>query len=155
NYLKQWYSWGLGEAGWYPDFPTTSRLAADFVQKGGAPATDGTIAIDTYLIRTLLDELGAVYVPEFDGRVESANFQELTLELTRDECDVPVDQQKAFLSDLSEALLKWIFSTPKDQWVGLLGVLERRAQERHLQIHLNNPETQALAVAYGLDGSIE
>ena len=155
NYLKQGYSWGLGEAGWYPDFPTTSRLAADFVQKGGAPATDGTIAIDTYFIRTLLDELGAVYVPEYDVTVDFDNFQELTLELTRDEWDVPVEEQKAFLSDLSEALLKRIFSTPKEEWVNLLSVLERMAQERHLQIHLNEPEMQALSVAYGLDGSIE
>jgi hypothetical protein len=155
NYLKQGYSWALGEAGWYPDFPTTSRLASDFVQKGGAPATDGTIAIDTYFIRTLLDELGAVYVPEYDVTVDFDNFQELTLELTRDEWDVPVEDQKAFLSDLSKALLARIFSTPKEEWVNLLGVLERMARERHLQIHLNDADMQTLAVAYGLDGSIE
>ncbi len=155
NYLKQGYSWGLGEAGWYPDFPTTSRLAADFVQKGGAPATDGTIAIDTYFIRTLLDEMGAVYVPGYDVTVDAENFQELTLELTRDEWDVPVEDQKAFLSDLSEALLKRIFSTPKEQWVDLLSVLDRMAQERHLQIYLNDPEMQALSIDYSLDGSIE
>lgn len=154
NYLKQGYSWGLGEAGWFPDFPTTSELASDFVQRGGGPATDGTIAIDTYFIRTLLDELGAVYVPSYDVTVDFENFQELTLELTRDEWDVPVEEQKAFLSDLSEALLKRIFSTPKEQWVSLLSVLERMAQERHLQIHLVDPSMQALAVAYGLDGSI-
>jgi hypothetical protein len=155
NYLKQGYSWGLGEAGWFPDFPTTSQLADSFVQKGGAPATDGTIAIDTYFIRTLLDELGAVYVPEYDVTVDFDNFQELTLELTRDEWDVPVGEEKAFLSDLSEALLKRIFSTPKEEWVGLLGVLQRMAAERHLQIYLNDPDMQALSIAYGLDGSIE
>ena len=155
NYLKQGYSWGLGEAGWYPDFPTTSQLAADFVQKGGAPATDGTIAIDTFFIRSLLDEMGAVYVPSYDVTVDADNFQELTLEETRDDWDVPLEQQKAFLSDLSEALLKRIFSTPKEEWVTLLSVLDRMAQERHLQIYLNDPQMQALTVAYGLDGSIE
>ena len=155
NYLKQGYSWGLGEAGWYPDFPTTAGLASDFVQKGGAPATDGTIAIDTYFIRSLLQDMGPVYVPGYDVTVTYDNFQELTLEETRDEWDVPVEQQKAFLSDLSEALLKRIFATPKEQWVDMLAVLQRMAKERHLQIYLNDPQMQALAVDYGLDGSIQ
>jgi hypothetical protein len=155
HYLKQGYSWGLGESGWYPDFPTTANLALGFVQKGGGPTVDGTIAIDTYFIRTLLQEMGPVEVPSYNVTVDVNNFQELTLELTRDEWDVPVEQQKAFLSDLSEALLQRIFATPKEQWVDLLDVLQQMAKERHLQIYLNDPEMQALAVDYGLDGSIE
>jgi hypothetical protein len=155
QYLKQGYSWGLGEAGWYPDFPTTAQLAQGFVAKGGAAQTDGTIAFDTYFIRALIGELGDVYVPSYDVTVTSENMQELTLELTRDEWDVPLAEQKAFLSDLSEALLQRIFSTPRDQWVGLLSTLDRMARERHLQLNFNDPDTQSLAAAYGLDGSIE
>jgi hypothetical protein len=55
NYLKRDFSWGLGEAGWYPDFKTTAGLASDFVTKGGGPPTDGTIAIDLKFMRALLD----------------------------------------------------------------------------------------------------
>src|SRR5690606_5195586 len=51
NYLKKNFSWALGEAGWYPDFATTAALATDFVQRGGAPETDGTIAIDMFFMK--------------------------------------------------------------------------------------------------------
>jgi cell division protein FtsB len=155
QYLLHNYSWGLGEAGWYPDFPTTASLASSFVQKGGAPATDGVIAIDLQFISALLGQFGSVYVPAYDVTVDPTNVSELTLELTRDDYNTPAAQQKAFLSDLSQALLKRIFATPKDEWVGLLSVLDRMAQERHLQIHFNDASLQALAVEYGLDGSIE
>ncbi len=69
QYLLHDYSWGLGEAGWFPDFPTTAGLASSFVQKGGAQATDGVIAIDLQFISALLGEFGSVYVPAYDVTV--------------------------------------------------------------------------------------
>ena len=95
QYLKQDYSWGLGEAGWYPDFPTTAALAHSFVSKGGAPPTDGTIAIDLQFIQNLLALLGPVTVADFDVTVTAENVSELTLALTRDETYVPGRPLKA------------------------------------------------------------
>src|SRR5205823_330465 len=72
SYLLRDTSWGLGEAGWYPDFPMTASLSRSFVEKGGAPPTDGTIAIDLQFIAGLLDILGPVSVPEYNATVTSA-----------------------------------------------------------------------------------
>lgn len=154
NYLKRNYSWALGEAGWYPDFPKTADLARSFVQKGGAPATDGTIAIDLQFISALLELLGPVEVPDYRVTVTPENVNELTLELTRDENYVPGQQRKAFLSFLSRAVINQIYAAPKERWVDLLRLLDRMARERHLQLNFADASLQGLIEEYGFDGSL-
>ena len=154
NYLKRDFSWGLGEAGWYPDFPTTAQLSRSFVTKGGAPPTDGTIAIDLKFIGALLELLGPVSVPAYDVTVTAANVNELTLALTRNENYVPGEPRKAFLSHLAHALLGRILAVPQERWVDLLRLLDRMGQERHLQLHFRDADLQAASRQYGLDGGL-
>ena len=154
NYLKKDFSWGLGEAGWYPDFPTTARLARMFVAKGGAPSTDGVIALDQQFVQGLLELLGPVEVKEYGVVITPENLVETTLELTRDDQYEAGTPKKAFLSHLSEALLDEVFAVPKDRWVALLTLFDDMAKQRHLQIHFEDPVLQALMVEYGFDGSI-
>lgn len=161
NYLKRDYSWGLGEAGWYPHFPTTAELASSFVAKGGAPSTDGTIAIDLKFMKALLELLGPVVVPDYSVTVTPENIEELTLELTRDDTYVPGAPavatgapKKAFLSYLASSVLNRVFAAPKEQWVDLLRLLDRMGRERHLQLHFNDERLQSLSNEYGFDGSM-
>jgi hypothetical protein len=154
NYLKRDYSWALGEAGWYPDFPTTAALARDFVSRGGVPDTDGVIAIDTKFLAQLLDVLGPVEVPEYNVTVTPENSRQLTLELTRDENYQPGQTKKAFLGYMANALLDKLLSTPKDQWVNLLKFLDRMGKERHLQLNFNDSRLQALSSEYGFAGDL-
>ena len=161
NYLKRDFSWGLGEAGWYPHFPRTAELASSFVAKGGAPATDGTIAIDLQFVGALLELLGSVTVPDYGVTVTPENIEEVTLELTRDDTYVPGAPsvaggapQKAFLSYLASAVLNRVFAAPKEQWVDLLQLLDRMGRERHLQLHFNDERLQSLSGEYGFDGSL-
>ncbi|MGE0059738.1 MAG: DUF4012 domain-containing protein [Dehalococcoidia bacterium] len=159
NYLKQGYSWGLGEAGWYPDFPTTARNARMFVEKGGAPPTDGIIAIDQQFVQGMLRLVGPVDVPEYGVTITADNLQQKTLELTRADQYVPgipeTRPKNAFLSFLAESLMNRVFSMPKDQWVSLLEVFDQQARERHLQLYFDDAQLQALITEYGFDGSIK
>ncbi len=160
NYLKQHYSWGLGEAGWYPDFPTTAKLARMFVEKGGAPPTDGIIALDQQFVEGLLRFTGPVEVPDYGVLITADNLIETTLELTRNDAYVPgvpagTAPKKAFLSYLSRALIDRIFSMPKEEWVGLLNLFDQMGRERHLQLYFEDASLQALITEYGFDGAIE
>jgi hypothetical protein len=159
NYLKRGYSWGLGEAGWYPDFPTTARLARMFVEKGGAPPTDGVIALDQQFVRGLLNITGPIEVPDYGVTITAENLVEKTLELTRDDAYAPGGganaPRKAFLSYLSRHLLDRVFATPKEDWVAMLNLFDRMARERHLQLYFEDTELQGLISDYGFDGGIE
>lgn len=152
--LKQHYSWSLGEAGWYPDFNKTAELSRMFVAKGGAPQTDGVIAIDLHFMSELITLLGPVEVPDFKVTVTPENIDELTLELTRSEVYAPGVNPKAFLSHLSRAVINQTFTAPKDKWVDLLNLMERMSRERHLQLNFTDPQMQSLSSEYGLDGGI-
>jgi hypothetical protein len=161
RYLKYDYSWGLGEAGWYPHFPRTAELAREFVAKGGAPQTDGTIAIDLKFTKGLLQVLGPVSVPDYDLTVTAETLEEVTLEMTRDDAYVPGTAsvagrapKKAFLSYLARSLFNRVFAAPKDQWLDLLHFLDRMARERHLQLHFTDERLQSLGQEYGLDGGL-
>ena len=156
NYLlKNDYSWALGEAGWYPDFQTTAALATDFVDRGGAPSTDGTIAIDMYFMKALLAFMGPVPVPEYNVTVDAANFDEVALEFTRDETYVPGQPKKAFLSYLAREVMQRLLTTPKDRWVDMLSLLDRMGRERHLQLAFNDDQLSTLSREYGFNGSLQ
>jgi hypothetical protein len=154
NYLLRHVSWGLGEAGWYPDFPTTARLAASFVEKGGAPPVDGVIALDLQFVEALLRLLGPIMIDEHDVTLTADNLNDTVLELTRGEKNYPGSPGKGFLSDLARKLLTRIFAAPKEQWPDLLVLLDRMSRERHLQLNFASPALQGTAVEYGLAGDI-
>jgi hypothetical protein len=155
NYMLHSYSWALGEAGWYPDFATTAALATDFVGRGGAPATDGTIAIDMFFMRELLAFMGPIAVPEYGVTVDAGNFDEVSLQYTRNEYYVPGEPKKAFLSYLAREVMARVLSAPKDRWVDLLGLLDRMGRERHLQLAFNDTALNALSDEYGFAGGLE
>jgi len=154
QYLKHDYSWALGEAGWYPDFPTTAGLAQSFVAKGGAPPTEGTLAIDIQFMGALLELLGSVDVPEYDQTVTPENVAEVTLEHTRNDDYVPGEPKKAFLSYFAREVLQDLFTVPKADWPEMLKTLDRMSRERHLQMHFTEPALQDLAEVYGFDGAL-
>ncbi len=147
-------SWGLGEAGWFPDFPTTAALASRFVEKGGVAAAEGTIALDLHFVAELLRLLGPLTVTEYGVTITADNLSDTTLELTRDESTVPGAPGKGFLSALAKELLSRVFAAPKEEWVDLIHLLDRMGRERHLQLHFLDRDLQALSVEYGLDGGL-
>ena len=153
TYLRH-VSWALGEAGWWPDFPTTAKLSTEFVYKGGAAPVDGTIALDLQFVEALLDMLGPITVKEYGITVSAATLSEVTLEQTRDERTVPGAPGKSFLSFLAKDLIERLFNTSNQEWVELVKLLDRMARERHLQLHFFDPRLQAIAEEYGFDGSL-
>ena len=155
NYLKKNFSWALGEAGWYPDFGTTASLATDFVMRGGAPETDGTIAIDMYFMKELLAFMGPIEVSEYGITVDAKNFDEVSLQYTRDEYYVPGQPKKAFLSYLAQEVMARLLTTPKDRWVDMLTLLDRMGRERHLQLDFNHEALNALSREYGFGGGLQ
>ncbi|MGE0229947.1 MAG: DUF4012 domain-containing protein [Dehalococcoidia bacterium] len=155
DYLLRGTTWALGEAGWYPDFPTTAELARSFVEKGGGPSVDGVIAIDLRFVEALLRDLGAVTVRDYGSvRVSADNLDTVVLEQTRSETLVPGAAGKAFLSSLAEEILRLVFATPDDEWLGLIETLSRMGAERHLQLQFDDDRLQAGAREYGLDGGM-
>ncbi len=154
QYLLRNVSWALGEAGWYPDFPSTAKLANSFVQKGGVSASDGTIAIDLQFVEALLRLFGPVEVDAYGILVTADNLNEITLAQTRDETLFPDAVGKGFIGALATALVDRVIATPKEKWVGLIQVLDRMGKERHLQLHFADPPLQALATEYGFDGAM-
>lgn len=154
NYLLHDVSFALGEAGWYPDFPTTADLATGFVYKGGVAPVDGTIAIDLQFVEALLELLGPITVQEYGITVSSETLSEETLKQTRRESTVPGAPGKSFLAFLAKDLLERIFATSNDEWIDLVRLLDRMAKERHLQLNFQDDRLQALASEYGFDGAL-
>ena len=154
NYLLRHVSFALGEAGWYPDFPTTATLAADFVYKGGALPVDGTIALDLQFVEAILKLLGPITVREYGIAVSAETLSDVTLEQTRNESAVPGAPGKSFLGFLAGELLERLFATTKEDWVDVVRLLDRMAKERHLQLNFQDERLQSLATAYGFDGAL-
>jgi hypothetical protein len=154
DYLLHDITWALGEAGWYPDFPTTAKLSNEFVEKGGVQPGVGTIAIDLQFVQGVLSVLGPIDVPDWGVTVTAENLSEVTLQETRFESNQPGKPQKAFLSAFAREVLQKIFTMPRDRWVSMLKEFGKAGEERHLQINFDDQQLQDLSEDYALDGAI-
>ncbi|MPZ22003.1 MAG: DUF4012 domain-containing protein [Dehalococcoidia bacterium] len=153
DHLLRTTSWGLGEAGWYPDFPRSARQAEFFTELGGVEPVDGVIAIDLFFMEGLLDLVGPIEIREFGVTVTSDTVTLMSLELTRDEM-IPEEGRKVFLSYLAEAAFPAIFEAPRDRWDDLLAFFQRMADEKHIQVYSHDPATQELIEELGWDGGL-
>ncbi|HWO94337.1 MAG TPA: DUF4012 domain-containing protein, partial [Dehalococcoidia bacterium] len=60
------WSWAMGEAAWFPDYPTTARTAQHFLDLAGEGPVEGTIGLTVPAMEALLEVTGPIEVPELD-----------------------------------------------------------------------------------------
>jgi hypothetical protein len=157
KYLKveRWYARDMNFS---PDFPTSMDQYLKFYNMAGRlnpleiKPVDGVIAIDTNVIKELLDTTGPVTVNGITYTSENVVLELekiASLEL-REQAN-----RKKVLGQLMNAMLKNIFeSTDKNLWPKLIDKGVSLAVRKHIQAYVFDPESQVLIDKYGLGGRI-
>ena len=152
----------LGEGGWYlrdsnwdPDFPTSARRAAWFLEKEMGRTVQGVIALNLNLAQNLLSALGEVYLPDFQEKINSANLFERA-EYRAEIGSFAGSSQKAdFLGALSQALFEKIKTAPEEELFGLAGGIYKSLEEGDLLIYLDDESAMTSLNRIGWSGEIE
>jgi hypothetical protein len=151
QYVFHLQSWAMRDSNWSPDFPTAARQVEFFLDREAKRHVDGVIAIDPYLIASLLEITGPITVPETGDTVDSKNFYSLTLH--RLELNTSVNR-KDFLGQASRQILPKLLSLPVDQWFKVFQVLQTGCDRRSLQVYFHDAVAQSVVARHQCGGEV-
>lgn len=152
--LRPGVSWGLRDANWSPDFPTSAQDALRlYTNASGDADVDGVLAITTHTIDELLRITGPISLPDYDLTLASGETTLKVLERTRTSDD-PDENRKSVLSALADELIPTLLALPPEQWGELLDAAGTFQAQRLLLAWFDDPAHQQLAIDNGFDGSV-
>ncbi|HWO93607.1 MAG TPA: DUF4012 domain-containing protein, partial [Dehalococcoidia bacterium] len=147
--LGEEWSWALGEAAWYPDFPTTASAAQEFVRLGGVGTTDATVGLTVPAMEELLRLTGPIELPEFGitFRAEDVGLR-LSFDITHDEAGARLFA--AFMREMSNRLMALERSSWRSAWEVVRGLVDRE----ELFINFADSDVQKRVAELGWDGRL-
>lgn len=157
KYLKveRWYARDMNYS---PDFVDSMNQLLKFYNMAGTIApydikpVDGIVAIDTEVIRELLEVTGPVTV---NGITYTPDNVVLELEKIASLQLQEQANRKRVLGDLMEAMLVNVFESDHNLWTKLIDKAVDLSVRKHVQVYLFDAEAQALVEKYGLAGRIK
>jgi hypothetical protein len=152
--------WLLRDANWYPDFPNTARVAAQLYELDQGVSVDGVIAADLMAMKSLMEALGPVYLQQYGREVSGANV----VDLMREYWASPSGEgqtgdwwshRKDFMGELLGAMMTRLETdTGSLDLGGLMEVLRRGLEEKHVLVHVNDATVSQVLAQNGWDGGI-
>jgi hypothetical protein len=142
--------WKLADSNWSPDFPVSARDAERFLKLETGREVDGVIAIDPYLIESLLRHTGPIGVPEVRQTFNEQNFFLTSLNLSR----VGGQERKDFLSFFGQRLLDRLTSSPPAAWPALGQLLQDSCLRHDLQAAFHDEKLQSIVRRFHCSGEL-
>ena len=145
--------WSMSLSNWRPDFPTAAKDAEFFIKEAGkATKIDGAIAIDTDVVKSLLEIYGPITITADSSTVDAENFNSKLVEIHRG--FVPGSTRKStFIQELAENLVKKIFSE-KALYSEAASKLYSNLNKKHILVSLELPEANKYISSKGWDGKL-
>ncbi len=141
----------MRDANYSPDFPTSAKQIMWFLEHSNGPSVDTVIAIDQSVAEKLLELAGPIDTKAFPIPVTAANFNDLfsfNIESKQSETSTPKQMLIDFIPQVKEKLLGL------GDFSKLADVATNLIQSRDIQVYSEDPEIEALATRFGLDGKM-
>ncbi|MBI4363511.1 MAG: DUF4012 domain-containing protein [Candidatus Doudnabacteria bacterium] len=126
--------WGLRDANWFADFPTSARKMMYLFEKG-SQTVDGVISLTPIVFEDILRMTGPVAMPQYGVILTDQNFQEVVQRKTSIEFDRKLNEPKKFLDDLAPVLLNKLIDLDPGSWLEMLNLLQRNLARRQIIIY--------------------
>lgn len=136
-------NWYLRDSNWDPNFPTTARRAEWFLNKEMGRQVDGTIAIDLFVVKGLLESLGGVELPDYNETINANNIFERAEFHSELNYFNGSTQKKDFLSALINAMYVRLSESKNDEAIQVIASLVKNAQQSHIQVSFRNDELES------------
>ena len=147
--------WGMRDANWFVDFPTSSRKILQFLEKEANILADGVISFTPDVFEEILKLTGPISMSEYDETLTSLNFREIVQYKTSIDYDRLENQPKKFLADFAPRLLAAMQNLSADHSRALFGILGQMIAEKQIMMFSLDPELEGFAERYGLAGEIK
>jgi hypothetical protein len=142
------FTWQVADAGWSPDFATSTAEARRMFQiETGDANLQGSIAFTPEFVDALLKLVGPVPIPSAGITVHAGETYLVSLE--QSEVLHRGQGRKQFLADLASAVLDRLFALAPARYPEAWAAIDDAGKHRHLQILLDDRNAQALVTGLG------
>ena len=147
------HGWVLGDANFYPDFPTDAAAAERLLANETGRKVDGVISLDPWTVAALLQVTGPISIPEYSTTVDAATFPEAVFQ-REETAAANVAGRKLFFPAVADRILTTVSTLPSGRWSQLLSVLNQDVSQRHLQVYLNSAADESEIGRLGWSGAL-
>jgi len=147
-------SWYLRDANWEADFTKAAKDLEWFFDKETDRKIDGIITINLSVAKALLDQLGEVWVPDFDEKINSDNLFDQAEFYSEKAFFAGSRQKSTFLGKLSSQLMEEIKNQKGMGQMGVVRAMLESLDKNEMQIYVHDKKTASNLADLGWDGSI-
>jgi hypothetical protein len=133
--------WGIRDANWFADFPTSASKLLQFFETGSQTA-DGVIALTPAMFEDLLNLTGPIAMPKYKVTLTADNFQEIVQYKTSVDYNKTSNNPKQMLADFAPMLLDRLSGLSKQQWLLLLQIMQNNINQKHLLLYSKDPNLE-------------
>lgn len=145
--------WGIRDANWFADFPTSAQKLLSLFELGSSSA-DGVIAFTPKLFEDLFALTGPIEMKEYGVTLDASNFQEIVQYKTSVDYDKTLNQPKKLLDDLAPLILNRLQNLNNKQWLQLFDILKKNLDEKHVLLYSKDSSVQQKIELAGFSGKI-
>jgi len=142
--------WGLRDANYHPDFPTSAEAASWLFEQAGRGTVDGVIAVTADMLTRAVELTDGVELTRF-GRVPAEDIQlllSMIIETKLDGAAAP----KQILRDVWDSLQQQLADVPP---ADLVQAARDSLAAGEVQAWFDKPDFQAVAQAFGVAGELK
>lgn len=146
-------TWGVRDANWFADFPTTARKVEEYYQIDGGAKLDGVLAMTPAVITKILGIIGPVEMPEYHVTLTKDNF----LAEVQDQVEVKGDrtQPKKIVVDFQQKFFAKLAQQNKDHWLAIGKVFLEALQRKEIMAYFNDDNLQKEMLTNGFGGELK
>jgi hypothetical protein len=143
--------WGMRDANYSPDFPTSVQDILWFLEKGKGPTVNGVVVLDQTIVEELLALTGPISLPQYDLEITADNFSFLTSFFVEAKL-IPGNTPKKILMELIPLLGEKIKESLTSQNISLL--IKKALNNKHLAFYSTDEYIQQWISILGYSGEM-
>ena len=145
-------NWGMRDANWYVDFPTSARNIEKFYKKESGQNVNGVIVINPEMIQKILAIVGPIEMPDYKLTLDSKNV--LTTIQSQVEYGPNRTQPKQILKDFAPLLMNKIYTAGSDKWLAIFNTLILSMNQRDVLMSFDNLSLESFVTDKGFGGQV-
>lgn len=145
-------NWGMRDANWFIDFPTSARKITEFYKKESGQDVDGVITFSPKIVARILDIVGPVEMPEYNLTLDSNNL----LPTLQEEVEYNGDrkQPKQIIMDLAPRMLEKLYSAESGKWLEIFNILIASMEQKDILMYFRDLNLESFSVDKGFSGQV-
>ncbi|MBI5254529.1 DUF4012 domain-containing protein [Candidatus Falkowbacteria bacterium] len=141
------------DSNWFPDFPTSAKKMAWFLEEANWPTVDAVIAINATWAAKLVDFVGPISLPDYKTAFTGANFVDELQTITLDKANKAAP--KEIINELAAKLLETLPQIGETKLLPLANLIKQGLNEKEILLYFQDEDFQKILNKYNWTGQMQ